>query len=123
MSFDDLKIPLLASSILFFLIALYLHILRRWKARSKTLKYPHLFSLEERKVNGTIQIKFELHAKDNVRVNILDHLENEIEILVSDQLDKGIHKVSFDTSMLNPGKYFYQLKSTRQNTIKRFEKV
>ena len=123
MTLDDLKIPLLASSVLFFLIALYFYVLRRWKFKAKSLQYPHLFSLDDRRIKGILRIRFELYFEDEVQVNILDSSEEEIEHIVSDKREKGVHEVPFDTSNLIPGLYYYQLITSNQKTIKRFEKI
>lgn len=123
MSWEDLKVPMLVSSILLFIIALYSYLIRKWKYRARVGDYPFLHGLENKKVNGIIQIQFELPYRDQIQINILDGQELMIHNIANQLYEKGTHTLKFDTSGLDPGKYYYQLISTRQNNLKLFEKV
>ena len=123
MSWEDLKTPMLVSSIIFFLIALYSFAIRIWKNRARVGEYPFLYGLDSSKVRNNVQIKFELPFRDDIRLNILDDNESVIHNVSEGILDKGTHFYEFDASHLLNGIYYYQLTSTRQKSMKRFEKV
>ena len=123
MGWENLKIPMLVSSILLFAIALYFYLLRKWKFRARVGVYPFLHSLENMKVNSTILIRFDLPYRDEIKINILDGNEVIIDTISDEILEQGQHSVKFDTAILKTGEYYYQLISSRQNNIKRFEKV
>lgn len=123
MSWEDLKIPMLVSSIIFFLIALYSFAIRKWKYRARVGEYPFLYGLDTRKVSRNILIKFDLPFRDDISLNILDDNESVLHLVSEGIMEKGTHSFEFDTSQLLNGTYYYQLTSTRQKSMKRFEKV
>ena len=123
MNWEQLKIPLLISAIIVFIISLYSYLLRNWKNRARVGEYPFLHGQETRKIKDEMTIVYELPYADNVNLNILDSDESLVFSLVSERKEKGKHQITFDTSEMQKGSYFYQLDCSRQNNLKRFEKV
>ena len=123
MNWEDLKIPMLVSSIIFFLIALYTFAIRKWKFRARVGQYPFLYGLDSKKVKMNMKIKFELPYRDKIQLKILDEKEGLIFQITDSVFEKGTHSFDYDASQLMAGKYSYQLTSTRQKSTKNFEKV
>lgn len=123
MNWEQLKIPLLISAIIVFLISLYSFIIRTWKHRARVGEYPYLHGQDTRKIKNEMTIVYELPYADKVDLNILDAQEKLLFSLVSERKEKGKHQITFDTSEMQKGAYFYQLDCSNQNNLKRFEKV
>jgi len=123
MNWEQLKIPLLISAIIIFLISLYSFLIRNWKNRARVGEYPFLHGQDTRKIKDEMTIIYELPYTDKVDLNVLDANEQLVFSLVSERKEKGKHQITFDTSEMAKGSYFYQLNCSNQNSLKRFEKI
>jgi hypothetical protein len=59
--------------------------------------------------NPSTTIKFNLEEAGFVTLKVYDILGNEVAVLVKGNLEKGIHEVDFNASIVNSGVYFYRL--------------
>jgi len=59
--------------------------------------------------NASTTISFSLSEPQFVTLKIYDLLGREIQTLVDEQMQTGIHSVTFDASVLSSGMYFYKL--------------
>ncbi len=59
--------------------------------------------------NPSTTIKFELPKASHVTLTVYDILGREVDVLVSERRDAGVHEVKFDGSNLASGVYFYRL--------------
>ena len=59
--------------------------------------------------NPSTTISYGLKEKSNAKLTLLNAIGEEIAVLVSEEQDKGYHKVEFDASKLSSGVYFYKL--------------
>ncbi len=69
--------------------------------------------------NPTTNIKFALPEVSQVQVVVYDLLGKEVATLVNENLDAGLHSVSFDASELTSGVYIYTLKANNFTQVKR----
>lgn len=60
---------------------------------------------------GRTTIRYELPAPTDVSIAVYDVLGRRVARLVEGQKPSGLHRVSFDTSTLPTGTYFYRLKA------------
>ena len=61
--------------------------------------------------NPRTTIKYELPKSSEVRLSVYDVLGREVEVLVNEIRDAGVHEVKFDGSGLSSGLYFYRLQA------------
>jgi hypothetical protein len=61
--------------------------------------------------NPSTQIRFELPEASNVRLAVYDILGRQVEVLVDDRLNAGVHTVHLDASNLSGGIYIYRLRT------------
>ncbi len=59
--------------------------------------------------NPITQIKFSIPESGHVKLKIFDTLGNEVATLINDELNSGIHEISFDAINLTSGVYIYTL--------------
>ncbi len=69
--------------------------------------------------NPTTQIKFGLKKSQNVKITVYNLMGEEVRQLVNNQLNAGIHYISFDASGLASGVYIYRLISEDFTSTKR----
>jgi hypothetical protein len=72
--------------------------------------------------NPSTTIKFSLPAALNVKITIFNLLGQEIQILVNEIREAGIHEISFNAQNLNSGVYLYKIEAgsyiqTRKMTL------
>ncbi len=72
--------------------------------------------------NPVTQIRFELPARENVRLTVFDLLGRLVAVLVDEIAEAGSHTVNFDASSLSSGVYTYRLQAgttvlTRKMTV------
>jgi hypothetical protein len=68
---------------------------------------------------GKSEIKYQLNSAGHIKLNVYDILGREICTLVNGEKNEGIHSVTFETSDLPAGVYFYTLKKEgNSKTIK-----
>ena len=66
--------------------------------------------------NPITKIRYGIHSKSNVKINIYDALGNKIETLIDKIHVGGEYEIIFDGSKLSSGVYYYRL-ITNQNII------
>ncbi len=79
---------------------------------------PVNFSLEQNfpnPFNPTTQISFGLPSKSMVNLEVFNLLGEKVATLINNELDAGVHKISFDASQLSTGIYIYALTANGQN--------
>jgi len=81
-------------------------------------KFVKLHSLPSRKVNGEIQLFYELPEKSQVKLFIIDEFNNICKELKNTEQEEGSYPVSFDTKELKNGSYFYCIKTNNANVSK-----
>jgi len=54
-----------------------------------------------------------------VTLKVYDILGNEVAVLVKGNLEKGIHEVDFNASIVNSGVYFYRLEAGAFTQVKK----
>ena len=59
--------------------------------------------------NPNTRIKFELPEAGNITLKIYDLLGKEINVLIDEYKEAGIHEIDFNASRLSSGVYFYRL--------------
>lgn len=69
--------------------------------------------------NPSTTIKFNLEEAGFVTLKIYDILGTEVAVLVKGNLEKGIHEVNFDASIVNSGVYFYRLEANTFTQVKK----
>jgi hypothetical protein len=69
--------------------------------------------------NDHTTIRFELTKAQNVKLAVYDLLGRQIEVLIDEYREAGIHNVSFDASGLSSGVYFYRLRAGDRVETKR----
>lgn len=70
-----------------------------------------LFQNSPNPCNTSTVIKYFLPEKTNVTLEVYSIYGNKIAILVNETQSKGFYSITWNTSNLNPGTYFYCLKS------------
>jgi Secretion system C-terminal sorting domain len=68
--------------------------------------------------NPSTQISFNLPVREFVTLKVFNVLGSEIAILINDNMESGLHEVTFNASGLNSGVYFYVI-STKNFTSTR----
>jgi hypothetical protein len=89
---------------------------------SRIEEIPDEYSLEQNypnPFNPTTQIKFGLKKSQNVKITVYNLMGEEVRQLVNNQLNAGIHYISFDASGLASGVYIYRLISEDFTSTKR----
>ena len=66
-------------------------------------------------VSGRMTIEYDVERFEHVRVELYDILGRRIEVLVEENLAAGSHRISYDTSDLVSGAYFYRLMTGSRN--------
>ncbi len=69
--------------------------------------------------NRSTSIKFNLEETGFVTLKVYDILGNEVAVLVKGNLEKGIHEVDFNASIVNSGVYFYRLEAGAFTRVKK----
>ncbi len=99
-----------------------LNIIGTGKIRPSKVKYAELYTLlNNRSAQGEIQFLFILRSSTKVRFAIVDKDDSEVKLLVDEQRGPGNYPVSFDTTTVPNGVYFYQLKTDLQKITKVFK--
>ncbi len=62
---------------------------------------------------------FNLEQAGFVTLKIYDILGNEVAVLVRGNLEKGIHEVDFNASIMNSGVHFYRLEAGAFTQVKK----
>jgi hypothetical protein len=76
------------------------------------------FSLEQNypnPFNPATQISFGLPSKSMVNLEVFNLLGEKVATLINNELEAGVHKISFNASQLSAGIYLYALTTNGQN--------
>ncbi|MEX1190627.1 MAG: hypothetical protein WEA99_01555 [Brumimicrobium sp.] len=108
------------SLILLVVIILYRLLLKRLKrGRPSEENFLVLHPLDKNPASGTVQIYLELKNEMNVLLTLYS-TDNEINITIAEgALPKGGNIISFDSSTVPNGEYFYEAKTDFQKTSKK----
>lgn len=69
--------------------------------------------------NPKTNISFSIHESDFIKLDVYDLLGRNIKRLVDQKLNPGFYSIEFNGEGLPSGVYFYSLKSSRYNQIKK----
>jgi len=69
--------------------------------------------------NPTTQLKFVLPKKTMVHLAIYDLLGREVQTLIENEIEAGVHEVGFDAASLPSGVYFYRLQAGELQAVKK----
>ncbi len=83
--------------------------------------YCVLYGLESQPSKGEIEFYFTNQKTKHVIFEILDASMSPILKLVENEYKPDGHIIRFDSTQLENGTYFYQLRTDNQKTMKRFE--
>ncbi len=93
----------------------YRLLLRRMKAsQANPDDFIRLHPLEIIPAKGQIQFYFTLGTEKDVKLLIYSQSGDFNEVVVEKSFPKGSHLVPFDTTKVNDGIYYYELKSSNQ---------
>ena len=73
--------------------------------------------------NPTTTIKFSIPVTSNVKLSVFNILGEEVQIIVNETKEAGIHTINFDASQLNSGIYFYKLKTRNFFRVKKMNLI
>ncbi len=119
-TFFSVAIPtLLISMAVLLLVILYRKLLSNM-GRGEVIqaKYAKLYPIQRQPASGEIELFYELEENKEVEIVLLNM---DMEVLRSiDQRSarKGGNKVQFDTTSIENGRYFFELRSENQKTAK-----
>lgn len=78
-----------------------------------------LYSLERNEQTGELEFYFTNEQPKHVIFEILSEAEEVLHTLTDQEYKKGGHIIRFDSKELTNGTYFYQLRTSNQQTKKR----
>ena len=81
--------------------------------------YCVLYSLERNEQTGELEFYFTNEQPKHVVFEILSEAEEVLHTLTDQEYKKGGHIIRFDSKELANGTYFYQLRTSNQQTKKR----
>lgn len=61
--------------------------------------------------NSSSKFKIKISKSGNVKINVYDVQGREVQTLVNERMQQGVHAVLFDGAYLNSGVYFYRIES------------
>ncbi len=70
--------------------------------------------------NNQTRIRFELPTAERIKLAVYDLRGREVDILMNQNMQAGIHEVSVDAAGLASGLYFYRLETSDQNLTGKF---
>lgn len=74
--------------------------------------YPNPFS-------STTSINYTLSESTYIKISVYDRLGRDIETLVDGDREPGTYSVDFDGSKLEPGTYFYRIKTSSKTEVRK----
>ena len=69
--------------------------------------------------NPSTKISFTLLAREFVTLKVFNVLGSEVAILVNDNMEAGLHEITFNASGLNSGVYFYAISTKNFTSIRK----
>ena len=111
---------LYASIAIIIAIILYKRLLRRMtKDNPDQELYCELSGLEKDPASGELEFYFTSNDSKFVTFEILNEDYSTIDTVAAAEYNPGQHIVRYDSTKLKNGSYFYQLKTSNQQTIKK----
>ena len=80
--------------------------------------YCELNPLEQNPAKGILEFYFTSMEPKKVRFEILNNQHQSIEIVADQDFDSGQHILRFDSTKIENGVYYYQIKTDNQQTMK-----
>lgn len=123
LKFSEVLIGILLSSItIIILYILYRKLLAYLNKDAITKEnYCVLYGLESQPSSGEIEFYFTNQQPKRVTFEILDASMQPIRKIAENDYKPDGHIIRFDSTQLENGTYYYQLKTDNQKTMKRFE--
>jgi len=90
------------------------------KMKELNTNYAKVHSLASYEVKGNINFHVELLQEENVVFQIVDKDDNVIKLLVDEKMNPGNYPISWDSTTLPDGVYFYQMITDLQKITKVF---
>ena len=69
--------------------------------------------------NPSTKIRFNLPAREFVTLKVFNVLGSEVAILINDNMEAGLHEITFNASGLNSGAYFYAINTKNFTSIRK----
>lgn len=82
--------------------------------------YCVLYGLETHPAKGEIEFYFTTTKKRNIILELLHDDLTPFSIIQEKEVGEGGHIIRFDSTTIQNGTYFYQLRTNNQKTMKRF---
>ena len=79
-----------------------------------------LYGLDTHPAKGEIEFYFTTNRKRTIILEILKDDLTPFSIIQEKEVDEGGHIIRFDSTTIQNGTYFYQLRTDNQKTMKRF---
>jgi hypothetical protein len=119
-SFFEVAIPVLLLSITVLILVIAFRKLRiRWGlGEPQKANFAVLYSMEKQPITGEIELYYEIEEPKNVEIWLVDDNMNDKLKIDSRSAKVGGNKVSFDSKVVENGRYFYELRSDNQKTSK-----
>lgn len=119
-TFFSVAIPtLLVSIAILLLVILYRKMLSNMgKGQVDKAKYANLYPIQRQPAHGDVELFYELEENKEVEIMLLNMAMEEIKSLDKRAAKKGGNKVMFDTTLVENGRYFFELRSNNQKTAK-----
>lgn len=103
---DELRIILLISSIVLFIIVFYRWLLRYLHKNEINVKFSYLFPFEKDVFIGKEKLKIDLPEANQVRAEIIETANGELILLAFEgRLKKGICEMDIDFEKVQNGEY------------------
>lgn len=120
---EELKIVLLISAVILFIIVFYRWLLRYLHKDEISVKFSYLFPFDKEVFKGTERLKLDLPEPSLVRAEVLETSNGELLHLVFDgRLEQGISEMIIDFAHVQNGDYHLKIVLADQS-ITRFIKV
>jgi hypothetical protein len=81
--------------------------------------YCELNPLEKNPASGLLEFYFTTSSERNVSFEILNESYTSVALVTNQIYQEGQHILRFDSTQLENGNYFYQLKTENQQTIRK----
>lgn len=120
-SFTRLALAVLFVSLAILVLVIAYRKLLAYLGKGNPVKedYCVLYSLEEPISTAQVQFYFTCEVKKYVQIILFDEQMKEIRVIKEGDFETGGHIVTFDTSTVENGQYFYGLKTENQKTMKK----
>jgi hypothetical protein len=120
-SFTRLALSILFVSLALLVLVIAYRKLLAYLGKGNPVKedYCVLYSLEEPISRGEVQIYFTCEKEKEVAVHLYNEQMEQLMVIKEDHFGAGGHIVTFDTSKVANGNYFYGLKTENQKTMKK----